>query len=89
MPMMLRCMFPAAEADNPLLDAIDKMVDGDSGVHVAAMDWVRYGQLLRHELGWGDTYPVCPPSDEVGVAVVDRALRMASRFVAEMRGRMS
>jgi len=28
---------------------------------VRGVDWVRLGQLLRHELGW-DEYPAGPPS---------------------------
>jgi hypothetical protein len=28
---------------------------------VRGVDWVRLGQLLRHELGWDD-YPVGPPT---------------------------
>lgn len=25
-----------------------------------AIDWIRYGQRLRHELGWDSTYPENP-----------------------------
>lgn len=50
--------MPAAEADTPYHNWADKHVDG-SGVTTAALDWIRYGQLLRAELGW-DHYPEAP-----------------------------
>jgi hypothetical protein len=28
--------------------------------HTRVFDWGRFGELLRHELGWDAAYPACP-----------------------------
>ena len=60
--LMRLASMPAAEADTPLLDRLAK--NTPTGAHVSGMDWVRFGQLLRHELGWDDTYPAFPDFPE-------------------------
>lgn len=47
--------MPAAEADSPMADWVASIVPED--VDARAVDWLRFGRLLRHELGWDDTYP--------------------------------
>lgn len=53
--LMTEASFPAREADTPLHDWLAKMPIGSS----QAIDWVRFGQLLRTELAW-DHYPETP-----------------------------
>jgi hypothetical protein len=60
-PLMYPASMPAAEADNPFLDSLADVVPG---IEHRAMDWVRFGQLLRHEIGWDDTYPAYPDFPE-------------------------
>ena len=64
LPLLLQTMFPAAEAANPAIDEISRMVDDDSGVRIAAQDWLGFGLLLRDKLGWDDTYPASPPDND-------------------------
>jgi hypothetical protein len=46
--------MPAAEAGSPQIDALVELLP--DGAKVMAVDWVRFGQLLRHELGLDQTY---------------------------------
>ena len=55
--------MPAAEAAEPWLDALAEHY-AVPGVQWRGIDWVRFGQLLRHELGWDDTYPAYPDFPE-------------------------
>jgi len=48
--------MPAEEANDPILDRIAKC--SPMG-RTRALDWIRFGQLLRAELGW-DHYPEQP-----------------------------
>ncbi len=50
--------MPAVEADSPQIDALASMMP--EGADLRAVDWVRFGRLLRHELGWDSTYPDHP-----------------------------
>ena len=50
--------MPAVEADSPHIDALVGMMP--EGADLRAVDWVRFGRLLRHELRWDNTYPDCP-----------------------------
>lgn len=54
--------MPAAEADNEIGDWLAK--HPVPGIEHRAVDWVRFGQLLRHELGWDNTYPAYPDFPE-------------------------
>jgi hypothetical protein len=56
---MMQATMPAAEADNPFLDWLTKNYHSGAGVTTRALDWIRYGQILRERLGWTD-YPTCP-----------------------------
>lgn len=60
--LMLAATMPAVEAGTPIMDWRAALPDGGNGAR--AMDWVRFGQLLRHELGWDDTYPAYPDFPE-------------------------
>jgi hypothetical protein len=55
LPLFMSSSMPAAEADTPITDWLAKKVPDSQG-----LDWVRFGQFLRHELGWDDTYPAFP-----------------------------
>lgn len=59
--LLQQAMMPAAEMvdDIPWLDWLVENVPG-----VGAIDWIRFGELLRHELGWDDTYPAYPDFPE-------------------------
>jgi hypothetical protein len=61
-PLLYPASIPAAEADNEIGDWLAK--HPVPGVEHRATDWVRFGQLLRHELGWDDTYPAFPDFPE-------------------------
>lgn len=55
------CM-PAAESMNPAVQWMARITQ-ESGLppgSTMAIDWVRYGYLLRHRLGWDDSYPNHP-----------------------------
>lgn len=55
--LMSQATMPAAEADNKFFDwrAKNAPALGHRG-----LEWIRFGQLLRHELGWDETYPDHP-----------------------------
>ena len=59
--LMRQATMPATEAATPLLDWL---ATADIGVEFRGIDWVQLGQLLRHELGWDDTYPAYPDFPE-------------------------
>lgn len=60
--LMMRATMPAAEVDSPIMNWVVQAVP--DGATTRAIDWVRLGQLLRHELGWDDTYPAMPDFPE-------------------------
>jgi len=43
--------------------AVTPPVGYESAGGAAGIDWIRFGQLLRHELGWDETYPAYPLTD--------------------------
>jgi hypothetical protein len=55
--LMARATMPAVEADQtPMMQFIQRAVpDGRHSV----IDWIRFGELLREELGWAN-YPKRP-----------------------------
>lgn len=58
--LMEQAMFPAAEVpddDNPAGVWVRKYAP--QGTMHKVIDWIRFGALLRAELGWWD-YPPCP-----------------------------
>lgn len=57
--LMSAATMPAAETDSPTVEQLARHSE-----HVRGIDWVRFGQLLRHELGWDDTYPAFPDFPE-------------------------
>jgi DNA segregation ATPase FtsK/SpoIIIE, S-DNA-T family len=59
--LLTRATMPGAEADSQLLDDIAHHVPDEK---VLGVDWVRFGQLLRGELGWDDRYPAYPDFPE-------------------------
>lgn len=61
--LLRRASMPAAEADDCCLDQLTRAAP--AGARVAGIDWVRFGQLLRDELGWEDSYPACPDLPEL------------------------
>jgi len=56
-PLLQQAWIPAVEADIPALDWF-----GPLSARKRCTDWVQFGRLLRHQLGWDDTYPA-PPDD--------------------------
>ena len=58
--------MPAAEVGDPFFDWLAKLheqqpEDGyEPPLRAGAIDWIRFGYLLRHELSWDDTYPAYP-----------------------------
>ncbi len=56
--------MPAVEADSPEIDALAGMMP--EGADLRAVDWVRFGRLLRHELHWDNTYPDHPGAGNDG-----------------------
>ncbi len=54
-PLMMQASMPAAEAYIPVFDLMAR--DCPPGVVRAAVDWVRFGELLCEELGWDVVYP--------------------------------
>ncbi|EFG75186.1 hypothetical protein HMPREF0591_4864 [Mycobacterium parascrofulaceum ATCC BAA-614] len=56
--VVLRASMSAAEADDPAVDRLARTAP--AGARLSGIDWVRFGQLQRHELGWETTYPACP-----------------------------
>jgi len=61
--MMQSATMPAAEADSPSLSWLSRLAPAPDAT-MRALDWVRFGQLLRAELGWDDTYPDLPDFPE-------------------------
>jgi hypothetical protein len=60
--------MPAAEPANPAIRFLGGYAELLGGLPadpiVSEVDWVRFGQLLRHELGMDDTYPAFPDFPE-------------------------
>ena len=48
----------AVEAEYDAPDTISSALPPHAPV--SAIDWIRFGELLRHKLGWDDTYPALP-----------------------------
>ncbi len=64
--LMHQSKMPAAEADSPPGGLLGDIVSSGMlppSARLWALDWVRFGQLLRRELGW-DTYPAYPEFPE-------------------------
>lgn len=62
--LLKQATFPAAEATGLVHDLFSKRAkESESEVRVTAVDWVRFGQLLRDALGW-ETYPAHPEFPE-------------------------
>jgi hypothetical protein len=55
--------MPAAESGSPFVEWLSK--NAPAGAVVRGVDWVRFGQLLRHQLGWDDAYPAYPDFPEM------------------------
>lgn len=55
--LMRQASMPAAEADSPAVEQIASYVP--ASVQVRAIDWIRFGGLLRDALGW-ENYPQEP-----------------------------
>lgn len=58
-----RCILEAA-THHAVVDApaavLDALPDGFTGVF--SVDWQKFGRLLAHRLGWGESYPLAPPT---------------------------
>jgi len=57
-PLIMAETMPAVEADSPKIDALASMMP--EGADLRAVDWIRFGRLLRRELHWDNTYPDNP-----------------------------
>lgn len=55
--LIAQASMPAAEAGTPWLNWLAK--NTPSGAIAKGVDWIRFGQLLRDELGW-QHYPDLP-----------------------------
>jgi hypothetical protein len=62
--LIARSTMPAAKADSPHLDKLARLTQDAPAVKTQGFDWVRFGELLRHELGWDETYPAYPDFPE-------------------------
>lgn len=56
--LMRQASMHAAEADTPATDWM--AANPVPGVVPRGIDWIRFGQLLRTEIGWNKTYPAYP-----------------------------
>ena len=63
LPLLGQASMPAAEADTPFLNWLTKQ-DFPPDMQMRGIDWVRFGQVLCHELGWCETYPAFPDFPE-------------------------
>lgn len=64
--LLRQAAMAAAEADpHPSVDAATQQASQMPGARALAVDWIRLGALLRHELGWDDTYPPLPDFPEL------------------------
>ena len=61
--LMWQASMPAAEADAPWIEQEARRSITPEGKG-SAVDWVRFGELLRQRLGWDDTYPAYPDFPE-------------------------
>ncbi|MGP4054168.1 hypothetical protein ACTWP6_04985 [Mycobacterium sp. 4D054] len=61
--LMRQASMPAAEAGVPFLDDLARHTP--PGAVARGIDWIHFGHLLRHELGWDDTYPALPDFPEL------------------------
>jgi hypothetical protein len=52
--LMSQATMPAAEADNPVGNWLAKLDDGSDQPRNShrAIDWIRFGNLIRDRLGW-------------------------------------
>jgi hypothetical protein len=57
--MVMKAAFSTAEPDGHAVVAINP-TNPDADAKLESLDYLRFGQLLRHELGWDDTYPDRP-----------------------------
>jgi hypothetical protein len=55
--LMAQALMPAAEAGTPMMNWLARYAP--DGARSMAIDWIRFGQLLRDKLGW-DWYPEEP-----------------------------
>lgn len=55
--LIAQATMPAAEACDTLCDWLTD--NAPPAASVRALDWIRFGQLLRDRIGWSD-YPCCP-----------------------------
>ena len=61
--LMWQASMPAAEADAPWIEQEARRSIPPEG-KASAVDWVRFGELLRQALGWDDKYPAYPDFPE-------------------------
>jgi hypothetical protein len=61
--LMDQAIMHAAEEDSAILDRLAAL-PAPPGIRHWAIDWVPFGALLRHQLGWDDTYPAFPDFPE-------------------------
>jgi len=54
--LMARARMPAAEAAVPWADWMERALPSEQnpGMRHHALDWIRFGELLREPLGWAD-----------------------------------
>ncbi len=59
--LMRAASMPAEEAATPFANWLSKQ-ELPEGARKRAIDWIRFGELLRERLGWHH-YPQFPPED--------------------------
>ena len=80
--LMWQASMPAAESTNPHAEWRAK--NAPEGAAIVAIDWVRFGYLLRHQLGWDDSYPD-HPAERAWFRRLWRRRTLGSHEVVELR----
>lgn len=62
--VMQQASMPMCEAEDSPLRSFVMQHEAIPDTVPMAVDWIRFGQLLRARLGWEDRYPAWPEHDE-------------------------
>jgi hypothetical protein len=58
-------VIPSSDYSDSSVDQAAQLAEVFPGAKASPIDWIRFGQLRRHELGWDDTYPAYPDFPEL------------------------
>jgi hypothetical protein len=56
---LMESFMAVVRADEAAATAVMEDFDRIPGIRLRGIDWIRLGQMIRHELGWRD-YPAFP-----------------------------